>query len=91
MADVIDLGTETLLVDNGHLRDMRGEMDPAYDLFGGEDDEEEKDEWEGGFVVDEEDIDELGVDMLTEAEIEALRGGVSYGERLKMRDGANAV
>lgn len=83
MADVIDLGTETLLVDNGHLRDMRGELDPAYDLLGGEDDEEE-DDWEGGFVVDEEDIDELGVDMLTEAEIEALRRGVSYGGRLKM-------
>lgn len=72
---MIDLGTGKVVVDNGHLRDMEGELDPAYDLCAWGDEEEEG---EGGFAVDEEEIDELGVDMLTEGEAEALRGVVSW-------------
>ncbi|TID16893.1 hypothetical protein E2P81_ATG09450 [Venturia nashicola] len=78
VGDVIDLETARVVVDNGHLSSMEGELDPAYDLCAwGEDEEGEEAERDRGFVVDEEEIDELGVDMLTEGEIGAMRGGLT--------------
>ncbi|QDS68522.1 hypothetical protein FKW77_010889 [Venturia effusa] len=73
VGDVIDLETEEVVVDNGHLRDMEGELDPAYELCDSEDEGEGEGE---GVVVDEDgdEMDELGVDMLTEGEIRELRG-----------------
>ncbi|KAE9962677.1 hypothetical protein BLS_010134 [Venturia inaequalis] len=88
VGDVIDLGTGRVVVDNGHLSNMERELDPAYDLcaWGEDENDEEEEEGEGGFVVDEEEIDELGFDMLTEGEIEALRTG-----SVKMDDEGDVV
>lgn len=86
VGDVIDLETEKVVVDNGHLSNMERELDPAYDLCTwGEDEEGGEGEEEEALLVDSEEIDELGADMLTEGEIEALRGGPVF----QMDDGGD--
>jgi hypothetical protein len=71
VGDVIDLGSEKLVVDNGHLENMMGELDPAYDQIWVDTDSEKGDV---EVVENEEDIDELCSDMMTEKEKAAVKG-----------------
>jgi hypothetical protein len=71
VADVIDLETEKLVVDNGHLENMRGELDPAYDPIW---DETYSEEGDVEVIENEEDIDELCSDMMTDKEKAIAKG-----------------
>jgi hypothetical protein len=62
VGDVIDLRTEKLIVDNGHLKNMRGELDPAYDQVWVGTDSSVGDE---DIAENDEDNDELCSDMVT--------------------------
>lgn len=79
---MIDLGTEEVVVDNGHLENMEKELDPAYDLnlnWGDEDEYGDVDDVE--VVEGDEGIDELCLDMMSEREMAVVKGVevCSYG------------
>jgi len=62
VGDIIDLRTEEVVVDNGHLVNLQGELDPACDQLWV--DASDSEEYQEDIIEDNGDADELCSDMM---------------------------